>query len=272
LAELPDRDKEVQGEPPPAETGGQAEGTSGLSIFTFPAGPRAVSCLHEIFEHLDFARFDSDETRTLVAEKLARYGFGPDWVGTVCLLVKNVLAAPLDEKNRFTLSALGPGDRLHEMEFYVPLELITPKGLGSLFGSGKSRSGASIGGLIKRLGFRPVKGMLKGFIDLVFRRDDRYYIVDWKSNYLGVRLEDYAREELSGVMEREFYTFQYHIYVVALHRFLELRLPDYQYDAHFGGVYYLFLRGMDLSGGYGVLFDRPAPELIKGLAQYITGR
>ena len=114
--------------------------------------------------------------------------------------------------------------------------------------------------------------MLKGYIDLVFRRDGRYYIVDWKSNYLGASLEDYTRERLSIVMEREFYTLQYHIYAVALHRFLELRLTDYQYDAHFGGVYYLFLRGMGPAGGHGVLFDRPALERLKVLAHYLTGR
>ena len=207
-----------------------------------------------------------------MAERLGRYGFASDWVDTVCLLVKNVLTAPLDKNGLFTLSALSPGDRLHEVEFHVPLSLITPKGLAVLFGSGEGYGKGSIGTLINRLGFRPVKGMLKGYIDLVFRRDDRYYIVDWKSNYLGATLEDYAGKRLSNVMEREFYTLQYHIYAVALHRFLELRLPDYQYDTHFGGVYYLFLRGMDPSGGHGVLFDRPAPELIKSLAQYMTGR
>ncbi|HUJ88910.1 MAG TPA: exodeoxyribonuclease V subunit beta [Syntrophorhabdales bacterium] len=272
LADLPDRDRGLGEESSHVEAVKRANGAQGLSIFTFPAGPKAGSCLHEILEHLDFARFESDETRTLVAERLGRYGFASDWVETICLLVKNVLIAPLDERGLLTLSALGAADRLHEVEFHVPLSLITPKGLGALFGSGEGDANVSVGTLIKRLGFKPVKGMLKGYIDLVFQRDGRYYIVDWKSNYLGASLEDYTRERLSIVMEREFYTLQYHIYAVALHRFLELRLPDYQYDAHFGGVYYLFLRGMGPAGGYGVLFDRPAPERLKALAHYLTGR
>ena len=74
------------------------------------------------------------------------------------------------------------------------------------------------------------------------------------------------------VMEREFYMLQYHLYAVALHRFLELRLPDYDNEKHFGGVYYLFLRGMGPTGEYGVFFDRPASERISALAHYLTGR
>ncbi len=272
LADLPDRDKGLQEEPLSVEVIERAQAARGLSVFTFPAGPRAGNCLHDILEHLDFTSFESDETRALVSETLGRYGFASDWTDTVCLLVRNVVTAPLDTSDSFTLSALKPADRLHELEFHVPLALITPKGLASFFRPGEGHGKDSIATLIRRLGFKPVKGMLKGYIDLVFRRGDKYYIVDWKSNYLGASLEDYEREQLSKVMEREFYTLQYHIYAVALHRFLELRLLDYQYDRHFGGVYYLFLRGMDPAGGRGILFDRPASERIKALAEYMTGR
>jgi exodeoxyribonuclease V beta subunit len=272
LAELPDRDSQIQEEPAATEPGAPTEASPGLSVFTFPAGPRAGSCLHEILQDIDFARFASEEARALVAAKLARYGFAADWVDTVCLLIKNVLTAPLGDEHSFTLSALGADDRLSEVEFHLPLELITATGLGSLFVSGDAHDHTSRRVLIKRLGFRPVKGMLKGYIDLVFRRDHRYYIVDWKSNYLGASVEDYSPERLLTVMEREFYTLQYHLYAIALHRFLVLRLPDYTYATHFGGVYYLFLRGMGPTGEYGVLFDRPAPERISTLAHYLTGR
>ena len=112
LADLPDRDKGLQEEPLPVEAVNGRMAASGLSIFTFPAGPKAGSCLHDILEHLDFARFESDETRTIVAERLGRYGFASDWAETICLLVKNVLTAPLDERGLFTLSALRAADRL----------------------------------------------------------------------------------------------------------------------------------------------------------------
>ena len=94
-------------------------------------------------------------------------------------------------------------------------------------------------------------GMLKGFIDLVFYHDGKYYIADYKSNYLGDSHADYQPEALAQAMLEHRYDLQYQLYTLALHRYLRHRLPDYDYQTHFGGVYYLFLRGMapDHPGG-----------------------
>jgi len=114
--------------------------------------------------------------------------------------------------------------------------------------------------------------MLKGFVDMIFLHNGRYYIVDWKSNYLGGRVEDYAVDRLTPVMEHEFYTLQYHMYVVALHRFLGVRLKGYTYDTHFGGIFYLFLRGIDgAKPGFGIYADRPERSVVESLARYVTG-
>jgi exodeoxyribonuclease V beta subunit len=269
-SDFPEHDTQVQEELLSAGAIEQGQAARSLSIFTFPAGPTAGTCLHDIFEQLDFVTFESDETRTLVSGILDRYGFTSEWVDTICGLIKNVLTTPLNEGSSFALAALEQGDRLHEVEFHLPLSLITPKGLGTLFDLKGDTEVSSIGSRIKRLGFKPVKGMLKGFLDLVFRRGDRFCIVDWKSNYLGPAMSDYSAERLSKVMDKQLYTLQSHIYAVALHRFLELRLPGYKYESHFGGVYYLFLRGMNPEGGSGILFDRPSPDFINNLTKYIT--
>jgi exodeoxyribonuclease V beta subunit len=65
-------------------------------------------------------------------------------------------------------------------------------------------------------------------------------------------------------MRRELYGLQYTTYTLALHRYLKLRIPDYDYERHMGGAYYLFLRGMRAEHGsrYGVFFDRPPHALI----------
>lgn len=113
--------------------------------------------------------------------------------------------------------------------------------------------------------------MLRGFVDLVFRIDDRYYLIDWKSNHLGNRCSDYDGRMLAEVMTREFYTLQYHIYTVALHRYLALRQPGYDYDRHFGGVFYLFLRGISAdSGDTGIFRCRPERALIDALADLLS--
>ena len=75
--------------------------------------------------------------------------------------------------------------------------------------------------------------------------EGRFYLVDWKSNLLGSRIEDYGAAALAGEIRRRHYYFQYQLYTVALDRYLRLRLPGYRYEQHFGGVYYLFLRGID---------------------------
>jgi exodeoxyribonuclease V beta subunit len=91
--------------------------------------------------------------------------------------------------------------------------------------------------------------------------------LDWKSNHLGYKIDDYASEKLDTAMQHSYYTLQYHIYTLALHLYLQARLPGYQYERHFGGVFYLFIRGIDkeIGNSHGVFFDRPAKALVESL-------
>jgi exodeoxyribonuclease V beta subunit len=112
-----------------------------------------------------------------------------------------------------------------------------------------------------------VDGLMHGYIDLVFNAGDRFFISDYKSNHLGPNYDDYRSDNLAAAMLEHRYDLQYLIYTVALHRYLGARKPDYRYDEDFGGVYYLFLRGMHPSRGTesGIFFIRPPRELIEGL-------
>jgi exodeoxyribonuclease V beta subunit len=114
--------------------------------------------------------------------------------------------------------------------------------------------------------------MLKGFIDLVFEFEGRYYLVDWKSNLLGNRVEDYGPAALASEIRHRHYYFQYQLYTAALDRYLRLRLPGYHYDQHFGGVYYLFLRGIDPARpGFGIYRDRLEEPFVRRLNSLLTG-
>ena len=102
---------------------------------------------------------------------------------------------------------------------------------------------------------------MKGFIDLVFRYQGRYFLVDYKSNHLGPNLSHYGPEALAECMDSHQYHLQALIYTLALHRFLQSRIVGYSYETHFGGVYYLFLRAMHPehpvgSGIHASRFDR----------------
>jgi exodeoxyribonuclease V beta subunit len=241
------------------------------SIFTFPKGARAGTFLHDVMEHCDFLSKDPAAMKGLVAEKLAAYGFEPHWRAPVCETVSKVLSLPLaPELQGLSLSVIPNEDRLNELEFYFPLKPISPQTLRNIFD--RDSTPPSFAGLpetIGRLQFAPVRGFMRGFMDLVFRWQDRFYLVDWKSNFLGDRTEDYGREGLSRIMINAFYVLQYHLYTLALDRYLALRLPDYSYQKHFGGIFYIFLRGVDPRRGpdFGVFRDLPSPRLIDRLRE-----
>ena len=104
---------------------------------------------------------------------------------------------------------------------------------------------------------------------MIFQFDGAFYLVDWKSNFLGSRVEDYGRESLAEVMKEKYYILQYHIYTVALNQYLSMRFPDYNYNSHFGGVYYIFLRGVDPEKGpdFGIYRTKPSEKLINELSR-----
>ncbi len=106
--------------------------------------------------------------------------------------------------------------------------------------------------------------MLQGFIDLVFMQRGRYYILDWKSNHLGMSMSDYNQDTMHESMCRSAYILQYHLYTLALDRLLKVRLPGYSYEQHFGGAIYLYLRGISEGSGMGGIYTgRPQPEFIR---------
>jgi exodeoxyribonuclease V beta subunit len=201
-----------------------------------------------------------------VAEKLSTYGFESYWQEPICETINKVLSMPLaPESQGLSLSAIPNEDRLNELEFYFPLKPISPETLRDLFGEDSaSQSLTGLPETIGRLQFAPVRGFMRGFMDLVFRWQDRFYLVDWKSNYLGDRPEDYGREALATAMMHDCYVLQYHLYTLALDRYLALRLPGYSYKKHFGGIFYVFLRGVEprLGPDFGVFRDLPSPQLI----------
>ncbi|MDX1705376.1 exodeoxyribonuclease V subunit beta [Pseudidiomarina sp.] len=116
-----------------------------------------------------------------------------------------------------------------------------------------------------------LNGMLKGFIDLVFEHEGRYYVADYKSNYLGPDASSYARTAMRDKILGSRYDMQYVIYTLALHKLLKARMGNaYDYDHHIGGAVYLFMRGYQADTA-GAFFDRPPRELIERLEQLFAG-
>ncbi|MGM0680713.1 MAG: exodeoxyribonuclease V subunit beta [Thermodesulfobacteriota bacterium] len=243
---------------------------SGEEMDFFPGGAKAGNFFHDLLENLDFRGITDDysleiglgnSSAFLVDQKLRDYGYDPDWRDPVRKLLKKTVTTPLDGNN-LKLKDLDQETRLSEMGFYFPLSPLSGELVSRVLGNHGGIYGEMAG-----LGFPEIRGFMKGYIDLIFFWKGRYYIVDWKTNYLGVELKDYQAQKLERVMTGERYILQYLIYTVALHQYLKSRLPRYRYQEHFGGVYYLFLRGMepDLGSKFGVYYDLPPDFLIRDL-------
>ena len=129
-------------------------------------------------------------------------------------------------------------------------------------------SSASCAGVARQpLRADTLNGMFKGFIDLVFEHQGRYYVADYKSNWLGSDDGAYTREAMEVAIASHRYDLQYVLYVLALHRQLRLRLPDYDYERHVGGALYVFLRAPQ----QGAYLARPPRELIERLDALFRG-
>jgi exodeoxyribonuclease V beta subunit len=239
-------------------------------IADFPAGSRAGSFFHAILEEVDFRRASHPDSGQLIADRLRSFGFDPAWKETVAQLVADTAEAELFPEDRVILSRVAPEDCTPELEFYHPLKLLSPRALRQVF-TPFGRAGV-LQGFPERLGrltFAPLQGHMKGFIDLVVFHGGRFYLVDWKSNRLGSDPSAYAAEHLAHVMQEELYLLQYHVYTLALHLYLRLRHPGYDYARDFGGVAYVFLRGLDRkrTPGLGIFRDRPDPRLVHALGR-----
>lgn len=235
-----------------------------LTPHQFPRGAAPGTFLHSLFEELDFTQPVPDGW---MAEKLQLSRFDAQWAPVLTDWLGGVLKTRLPEPD-IALNQLAARDKQVEMAFYLPIaQLLTAERLDALI-----RQYDPLSADTPPLDFRQVRGMLKGFIDLVFRHEGRYYLLDYKSNWLGEDREAYTRPAMEQAMRAHRYDLQYQLYSLALHRYLRHRLADYDYDRHFGGVIYLFLRGMDgQEGGQGIFTTRPVRPLIDGLDQLFAG-
>jgi len=274
-ADLPDYDFSFPRESPEDVETAESIIDSVPDIFTFPKGARAGTCLHDILEHLDFTEEKGHDTRNLIAEKLHGYGFEDKWVDTIHEMVQKTLSGSLDPLDPdLMLRNISAKERLHELEFVFPLKSITPDVLKKLFDVyGGPNVVDGVPQEIGRLSFSPVRGFLKGFIDLVFHWRGKFYLVDWKSNFLGYRIEDYGPDGLRRAMEEGYYSLQYHLYTLALDQYLRMRIPGYHYEGFFGGIFYLFLRGVDPARGpdFGIFRDKPSPDLVNAMRETLMG-
>jgi len=242
-----------------------------IILKNFPKGAGSGEFFHSLFEELDFQ--DTNENIIeLIRSKLLCFGYSADtWEKIILEFVNHALSTPLMEQdNCFILKNIGKEKRLNELEFFFPVKMIDTLKLYKIFKEDSKQNLISqYADKVLKLGFNSFQGFMKGFIDLIFEFNNKWYIVDYKSNFLGDSYNDYSIDAMNTAMADHHYFLQYHIYVIALHKYLQFRLKDYDYNEHFGGVFYLFIRGMhpEQSPLQGVFFDQPDCDFIHKLSE-----
>jgi exodeoxyribonuclease V beta subunit len=242
------------------------------SIFDFEKGARAGTFMHRLFEDLDFRRLEEDAP-AMVARYLEEDGFAAEWKDVLMGMLRACLTTALPGSGA-RLAEKGPAQTRDEMQFHFSLRHADANELIELMQGSTTLQTARI-----------TEGFMTGFIDLLFEHEGKFYILDYKSDHLGDKTEDYAPDVLGDVMQERGYSFQYHIYLVALMRFLKYKLGDgFDYQTHIGGAYYLFLRGIngenaadsamtgeDITPTNGIFFDNPEQEIIERMDAYFAG-
>ena len=252
-----------------------------ISVFSFPKGAQTGLCWHRIFELISFHQ--PNTWKEIVQNELASHEFDSRVWGTVILemvrrtMQKNLLPS---QNRTLRLIDLQPDSVSKEMAFHFKFEQANSEMMLEMVRnharSSESPSNSHQPDLLS--------GLMKGYIDLTFCHKDKFYILDYKSNHLGSRVEDYHKLALEQSVEESLYDLQYHIYTLALHRYLKERLGEaYSYESHFGGVFYLYLRGIrpqaelisdseleSESEATGIYFDRPEFSTINALNTYLN--
>lgn len=238
----------------------------------FPRGTLAGNFLHEIFEHIDFQcadewvseirrRFKNDYS-SLWQDLLIKYqeSFPEEQEAeyslyhAVATWLKEILNTPLYQG--FHLNQLQPEHYLSECPFYLALSdrVLAMKRIQQLF----AEYGMEMPELLEARSAR----YLNGSIDLVYFDGQRYHIADYKSNYLGENLADYSGESIAQSMSLASYWLQAGLYLVALHRYLRVKMQNYDIEQHLGGATYLYLRGMNGEAEQGYYYWQPSTEFV----------
>ena len=254
-----------------------------MSIHTFPKGAKTGLLVHSIFEEIDFNKNTEEQKKELIKQRLINSGYDENWLPAVFSMTETVLNTALG-KDQIRLSSITKDNIIKEMEFLFPLKRVNKQDFLNCFKeisninkvflkssySNIENSGSFLS-RISELSFNPLEGYVKGFIDLVLKYNNKYYIVDWKTNYLGETTDDYNIKNMSNAILEEYYFLQYYLYALALDKYLSVNLKDYSYKSNFGGIYYLFVRGINSSNSNGVFFDLPDEEIMQKLDKLLIG-
>ena len=239
------------------------------SLHRFPRGPNPGTFLHGLLElaaREGFAALAAEPQRLReeIARRCQRRGLTA-WIEPLGDWLVDLVRRPLDLGDGAAVALAQLASYQPELEFWFAARKVDVRRLDALV-----QRHVLPGVARPALSRDTLNGMFKGFVDLAFEHAGRYYVVDYKSNWLGEGDAAYTAEAMEAAVAAQRYDLQYVLYLLALHRQLQLRLPDYDYDRHVGGALYLFMRG-SRAAGQGIHRARPPRALIEALDALFKG-
>ncbi|MBU1567207.1 MAG: exodeoxyribonuclease V subunit beta [Proteobacteria bacterium] len=249
-----------------AEVTARGAGRS-VPVTGLPAGASFGNVIHDLLDELSFAAIaqGDQDNNLLFKQKCLRYGVGaePEGIGKLLRQVVTTPLLPASSTDNFNLAMVDDRWCLKEMGFYYHLGLLATERINEILAGEQT---------VVPLAHKTMRGYLTGFIDLVCEFSGKYYVLDYKTNFLGDSLADYQTDKLIAAMQSHNYGLQYWIYTLVLHRHLQNYFEDYRYQDHFGGVMYLFVRGMTPdTPGSGVFAALPDYEKVLALDRAVGG-
>lgn len=232
--------------------------SSVLESSRLPGGVRFGNIVHNVLEKIDFADLAGERyDREQLSRICQRHGLEVDQDGLKQLLKNSVTTRLLEPEHSgasFALADIAHEQQVKELEFSLFMAHTTTNNLNRILGSEQT---------YMPLQYREMEGFVNGYIDLICYHDGRYYVLDYKTNHLGDSVADYRRDALISAMRAHNYGLQYWLYTLVVHRYLKKWLPGYSYGDHFGGVMYLFVRGMiPQKDGSGVFSTCPDEQIL----------
>ncbi len=227
-----------------------------------PKGAHMGNVIHDLLENISFKQLATESDISVRRDQSClRYGVKTDFPEKIDHLLQQTVCTTIKTNDvSFSLKDLEWQQCLKEMPFYLSMKVMDASHINMILKDNPT---------FQPLSNKILSGYLTGYIDLICEYEGRYYVMDYKSNYL----ESYTHEALESSMREHNYGLQYWIYTLVLHLYLQNKLPGYQYEKHIGGVVYLFVRGMDENKeNSGVYYYQPEQEKIEQLAQLFVDK
>ncbi|QJC35870.1 exodeoxyribonuclease V subunit beta [Enterobacteriaceae endosymbiont of Donacia sparganii] len=229
--------------------------------YNFPIGKYIGTTIHNILEKLDFTKII---TRNFIKKELIKKNISSNWHIMLTNWFNNILKLPIGD-NKIILSKINNKNKKTEFKFYLSIK----KSFSAIKYNNIINKYDFISNKLPKLNFKTIQGFLSGIIDLIFLWNKKYYIIDYKSNWLGSNFKNYKKKYIENDIYLNRYDIQYQIYSLALHKYLKYRIKNYNYEKNFGGVIYLYIRGIDNKQNENGIWEiKPTFQLINKLNKF----